>query len=161
MRPRVNTKKHYNQDSLFAVASGAIANGVIAVAVADPNPAVNNEVREGSIISAVYIEEWIHTDDAANGSSIVTFEKVPAGQTAMTAAQSAALFSYPNKKNVFYTQMGLTPNNVSYPMASIRGWFKIPKSKQRMGLGDSLNLNTHAQSNGLAACGFSTYKEQY
>ncbi len=159
MRPRVNTQKHYAQHSLFTVAAGAISNRVIANALAAP--AASNQVREGAIISAVYIEMWIQTDDAALGSSIVTLEKVPAGQTLMAAGQSAALDTYPNKKNIFFTHMGLTSNNVTYPMSPIKGWFKIPKGKQRFGLNDQLVLNVHGQSNGLNACGFFIYKEQF
>ncbi len=159
MRPRVNTEKHYVQQSLAVVASGAINNFVVAQAVAIPTTAVH--VREGAIISAIYIEMWIQTDDAALGSSIITLEKLPGVGIPMTAAQSASLNTYFNKKNVFYTQMGLTPNNVQFPMASIRGWFKIPKGKQRMGLDDALILNIHGQSNGLSFCGFCIYKEQF
>ncbi len=161
MRPVVNTKKHYIQQSLFAIASGALSNVFLITAVADPAAATANEVREGSKISAVYVEMWIHTDDASSGSSIVTLEKLPGSSGVMNAADSAALNTYDNKKNVLFTQMGLTPNNVTYPMASVKGWFKIPKSKQRFGLEDRLVLNIHAQSNGLSACGFAIYKEQF
>ncbi len=161
MRPMVHTEKHYNQESLFAVGAGAISNRIISDAVAVPATA-DNQVREGSTISAVYIEMWITSDDdALPGSSIVTLEKVPGNGALMNAADSASLNAYENKKNVFHTQMGLTSTKLTYPMASVKGWFKIPKGKQRQGLGDRLLLNIHAQSNGLSACGFFTYKEQY
>ncbi len=160
MKPVINTQKHYVQVSLATVASGAMLNTQIMQAVAAP--AAADEVREGAIIEAVYIEMWIQTDDASLGSSIVTIDKVPgSANTPMTAAESASLDTYDNKKNVFYTQMGLTPTNIQYPMASVKGWFKIPKSKRRFGLEDSLQLNVHAQSNGLSICGFMTYKEQF
>ncbi len=159
MRPTVNTRKHYVQFSLSAVASGALTGNLLIAAVAVPTGAT--QVREGAKVTAVYIEMWIQTDDAALGSSIVTLEKLPGNATSMTAAESAALDSYDNKRNVLHTQMGLTPNNVTYPMASVKGWFKIPKGKQRFGLGERLRLNIHAQSNGLSFCGFAIYKEQY
>ncbi len=160
MRPRVNTEKHIVQFSLFAIASGAITNLVLAAAAAVPTTAT--QVREGAIISAIYIEMWITSDDDASaGSSIVTMEKLPNGLVAMTAAQSASLNTYTNKSNILYTQMGLTPNKLTYPMATIKGWFKIPKGKQRMALTDGILLNIHGQSNGLAACGFCIYKEQF
>ncbi len=159
MRPIVNTEKHIIQKSLFTVASGALSATTIAIAIAAPTAAV--DIRIGARISAVYVEMWIQTDDGALGSSIVTLEKIPGNGSIMTAAESAALDGYDNKKNVFYTQMGLTPNNVTFPMASVKGWFKIPKSKQRFGLEDQLVLNVHAQSNGLNACGFFIYKEQF
>ena len=161
MRPRVNTEKHYVQVSLATVAAGAILNtklveGIAASAV----DAVS--VREGAIVSAVYVEMWIQTDDAALGSSIITLEKLSgASDTNMTTTESAALNSYDNKKHVFYTQMGLTPPATQFPMVTIRGWFKIPKGLQRFGLQDRIMLNVHAQSNGLSICGFATYKEQY
>ncbi len=160
MRPVVNTEKHYVQSSLGAVASGVIQTISIAFAVVTPTTDATT-VREGSKISAVYIEMWITSDDAAQGTAIVTLEKRTGNMVAMTAAQSGALNAYVNKKNIFHTQMGLIPNNVDYPMATIKGWFKIPKGKQRFGLNDVLVLNLHGQSNGLAFCGFYTFKEQY
>ncbi len=159
MRPMVHTEKHYHQTSLFTVASGAIRNEVLVVAAAVPTG--TNQVREGATVSAIYVEYWIQTDDTALGSSIVSLEKISSGATVMAAGDSAALNVYDNKKNIFYVQMGLTPNNITYPMNAIKGWFKIPKGKQRFGLGDSLVLNIHGQSNGLTGCGFVIYKEQY
>ena len=161
MRPTINTEKHYNQESVFTVGAGAISNRIIAVAVVVPSGTSDNEIRQGAIISAVYIEMWLTSDDALQASSIVTLEKVNGNAPLMAAGESAALNVYPNKKNIFHTQMGLIPPNVQHPLGSVKGWFKIPKGKQRFGLGDRLLLNVHAQSNGLQACGFFIYKEQY
>ncbi len=161
MKPVINSEKHIVQISLSAVASGAISNLVFATAVAVP-AATLTEVREGCIIKAIYLELWISSDDAGSGTAIVTLERVNgATTTLMTVAESAALGSYDNKKNVLHTQMGLTPSNVQYPMASLLGWFKIPKGKQRFGLGDRIVVNVHGQSNGVSMCGFGLYKEQY
>ncbi len=159
MRPRVNTNKHIVQKSLFAIASGAIVNSIIANAVAAPT--APDHVREGAIISAVYIEMWLTSDDAAAGTAIVTLEKLPGSSAVMTTTEAATLDTYTNKKNVFHTQMGLLPSNVTYPMATIKGWIKIPKGKQRFTTNDSLILNIFAQSNGVSACGFYLFKEQY
>ncbi len=159
MRPHVNTKKHIFQTSLFAVGSGAITQLPFAIAVAAPT--LDQHVREGSIISAIYIEYWLTSDDAAAGTTIVTLEKLIGSSANMTVAESAALQGYDNKKNVLHTFMGLLGPNVQVPMPAIRGWFKIPKGKQRFGLGDELVLNVHGQSNGVSGCGFAIYKEQY
>ncbi len=159
MRPVVNTEKHYTQFSLATTAAGAITNITLVNAVAAPSS--GEEVREGAVISAVYIEMWVHSDDAASGTIITTLEKVGQGTASMNTTEAADLSAYANKKNVLHTQMGLIGNNVTYPMATIKGWFKIPKGKQRFGLSDRLNLNIFAQSNGLSRCGFATYKEQY
>ncbi len=160
MRPTVNTEKHIAQKSLFAVAAGAISNVVITTAAEDASAA--NVVRIGSKISAIYIEMWITSDDAAAGTAIVTLERVPGIQTVlMSAGSAAALETYNNKKNILHTQMGLIPPNTQYPMATVKGWFKIPKSKQRMGDNDRYVLNVFAQSNGVSGCGVFIYKEQY
>ena len=159
MRPTINTEKHYVQQSLATVAAGAITP--VSIAFAEAIPTAVASVREGAKISAVYIEMWISGDDATASTAIVTLEKRTGNMVAMTAAQSAALNSYVNKKNVLHTFMGLVPPNIQYPTAALRGWFKIPKGKQRFGLQDLLVLNIHGQSNGLDFCGFFTYKEQY
>ncbi len=160
MRPVVNTEKHYVQQSLNVIAAGAISPLSIAFAVAAPST-TTSEVREGARISAVYLEMWVTSDDAANSTAILTLEKRSGNMVAMTVAQSAGLNAYVNKKNVLATFMGLVAPNVQYPTAAFRGWFKIPKSKQRFGLNDVLVLNMHGQSNGITVCGFATYKEQY
>ncbi len=161
MRPTINTEKHVVQHSLFAVASGAITGLSIVFARASPVAAVPQDVREGSRISAVYVEMWLSSDDAASGTAIVTLERLPGGVVNMTAASSASLDAYVNKKNILHTFMGLLPSNVQYPMASIKGWIKIPKGKQRFGISDRLVLNVHGQSNGVSGCGFMIFKEQY
>ncbi len=162
MRPIIHTRKHIPQFSLFAVASGAITNLEIIEALAAPVVTAASNVIEGAKITAVYVEMWLSSDDAASGSVIVTLEKVPglgAGPV-MNAADAADLTAYDNKKNIFFTQMGLLPSNVQYPMAVIKGWIKIPKGKQRFGLDDRLLLNIFGQSNGVAGCGFALFKEQ-
>jgi len=159
MRPVVNTNKHYVQASLFTIASGAVRNDIIVQAL--DVPAAVTQVRVGSIVSAIYVEMWLTSDDAALGSVVVTLEKVPGSSSPPNATDMGALGLYDNKKNVLHTQMGLISPNVQYPVAAIKGWFKIPKGKRRMGFEDTIRLNIFAQSNGVTGCGFFTYKEQY
>ncbi len=159
MRPRINTDKHIVQQSLFTVASGAITNRSIVIGIEDRT--TNSHVRIGAVVTAVYVEMWITSDDTGQGSAIVTLEKLDGGQDLMAAGDSAALDTYTNKKNILHTFMGLIGGNTQFPTAAIKGWFKIPKGKQRFGLNDRLYLNIHGQSNGLQGCGFMLYKEQY
>ncbi len=161
MRPRVHTEKHIVQQSLAAIASGALTSIQFVNAKQDPTAAAATDVREGAIVSAIYIEMWGTSDDTAAGTTVVTLEKRPSALGVITAAKSAALDSYDNKKNIFHTMMGLVPTDIQYPMPLVKGWFKIPKGKQRFGIGDKLVLNILAQSNGMSICGFATYKEQY
>ncbi len=161
MRPKVHTEKHIVQSSLFAVAAAAITRINIVKGLQAPVAATATNVREGSTISAVYVEMWLTGDDAVASTCIATLEKSIAGGTAMTVAQSASLDSYPNKRNIFHTFQGLLPPNTQYPMAAVKGWFKIPKGKQRFGIDDRLVLNIHGQSDGVTGCGFFIFKEQY
>lgn len=124
-------------------------------------PSASNEVREGCTISAVFVEMWVTSDDSAQGSTVVSLEKRPSLSPQMTYAQSQALNSYSNKRNVFFTSQGLTPPNVQSGIPFIRQWFKIPKGKQRMGLGDLITLNISGITNGANYCGFFTFKEQF
>ncbi len=155
----INTVKHYNERTLFAVGSGLIQNLTEIVAVVSPDANNAVEVVEGAIIKAIYIELWITSDDAAQGTFTFSLEKINTTQTDMTAAENITKFSYSNKKNIFYSTMGLTPPNIQSGIPIVRQWFKIPKGKQRFGLGDQLNMNLSGPSNGISVCGFSTYKE--
>ncbi len=160
VKPMVHSVKHYTHHTLFGVAIGTLTAVDLAKAknVVDVNAA--NEIKEGSLVKAVYIEFWITGDDAVQSSFSISLEKVNDGDNnIMTFAQSVALFGYPNKKNIFYETMGLSPPNTQNPMTPIRGWYKIPKGKQRFGFGDQLRVNISAINDGLTVCGFTTYKE--
>ncbi len=159
MRPIISSEKHYVQSPIFTVAQGAIGavNIISSVVVLSKN--LSNEVEEGSEVRAVFCEYWATSDGAGQGSAIVTLEKIPSQATAQTFAQSSALATYPNKKNVLYTFQGLTANNTANPVPIIRQWIMIPKSKRRFGLSDRLIINFSAITDGLTICGFSTYKE--
>lgn len=161
MRPKVMTEKHFVQRSLFTVALGTVNNHTIVFAPQTPAPTDATNVREGATVSAVYIELWMTSDDSEQGSVICTLEKRGGTTSPMSAGDAAALNNYGNKKNILHTQMGLVGTDVQVPIAIVKGWFKIPKGKQRFGQDDSLIFNILAQTNGINACGFSLFKEQY
>ncbi len=158
MRPIIQSTKHYVQHSLAVVASGAILKKDLVVGQEMPDVSSAVDVLNGASVKAIYLELWVHSDDAASGTVIFTVEKRTKGMTVMSTANAALLNEYHNKKNIFYTTMGLIPNNVTYPWAVFKGWIKIPKGKQRFGMDDVLSWNLFAQSNGLSLCGFATYK---
>lgn len=159
MKSPIHSVKHINQNTPTTVAAGAINNVLAIEAVTSLSANLSREVVEGAKVSAIYIEYWITSDDAAQGSMVISVEKVPAGATPMTYAQSVALWSYPNKKNILYTAQGLTPPNVQSGLPFVRQWIKIPKGKQRFGLEDKLYINISGISNGAVFCGMSIYKE--
>ncbi len=121
-----------------------------------------NEVEEGSVVKAVFIERWIQSDgvETTRTQFNLTIEKVPAGQAPMTQVQSLNAGSYPNKKNILYMSQGiLGGEGTQGAVPIIRNWFKIPKGKQRFGLGDRLFVNIAMLGQQAEACGFATYKE--
>ncbi len=160
MKPVVHSTKHYVQQSRSQVATVAIAEISIAQAVVVTSANLVSEVVEGSNVRAIFVEMWL-LDSSNDGSFIVNLWKRPGGNAAMTFASSNALGTFPSKRNVIYVTQGLSANNgVGNPVPIIRQWFKIPKSMQRMALGDHWVLNiTNNGLNNLEFCGFFTYKE--
>jgi len=160
MRPIIHSTKHYVQQSRSQAATVSTVNIDIIRGVESTTANAVDEVAEGSNVKAVFVEMWL-LDSSNDGSFIVTLTKDPSGLSAITFAQSNAIGTHGNKKNCFYMTQGLSANNgVGNPVPIIREWFKIPKGKQRFGLGDKLRLNiTNNGLNNLEFCGFFTYKE--
>ncbi len=155
----INSEKHYVNQTLGNVGPGVLTSVQIVAAVQAAAKDAANEVNEGSIVKAVFVEMWISSDDATQSSWVLSVEKLPGGNTAMTYAQSILMGTYPNKKNILYTTMGLAGQKIGSPIPVIRQYIKIPKGKQRFGLGDTLRLNISGITDGINFCGFYTYKE--
>ncbi len=160
MRAPIHSVKHYVQMSLTTVAAGAIVTTVLADGVERTTANAVNEVTEGAIVKAIYIELWI-VGSSGNATQITVLAKYPSGVAPFTVAQMAALGAANNKKNILFTSQGLTSNDgIAGPVNIMRGWYKIPKSKQRFGLGDTLELQIFSQAaQANEFCGFATYKE--
>ncbi len=160
VRPMVHSTKHYVQFPIDQIATGLRQSILIVTAVEGSVANDAFEVVEGSSVKAVYIELWLQNEGNL-GEFILTISKNPENGTGPTFAEQAALFTYLNKKNILYTSQGLTSNDgVSGPVNVLRGWVKIPKSKQRFGLGDRLSVViSNVSANDLVRCGFATYKE--
>ncbi len=162
VRPTINSSKHYVNVSITPTASGAVAANTIAEGkpVADVDAAT--EVREGAIIKAVYIEYWLRGSDAGVGSSYVLIvEKSSGGSPTPAAGNLAALNNYINKKNVLFASQGLVNDDTGVATPILRQWLKIPKSKQRFGLGDQLQIFMFAQGGSTDHCAMIVYKEYY
>lgn len=162
MRSPINSTKHFTHKSLTTISTSAIENIKVCEAVVAPDANLANEVREGSLVKAVYVEVWaIGGTDSATPTHVSTVEKVPSGATPMTNVQSTNLFSYPNKKNILKTRQGLVPKTGQNPVNVFGEWIEIPKGKQRMGLGDAIYVNVTAISNALEICGIMVFKEYF
>ena len=157
MKAPIHSDKHYIQRSLLTVAAGTIHEVLIAVA-RNIKTGTDSDVLEGAVIKAVFVEMWARGSETSPGSVLLTLLKIPDGQAPLFA-DMIALNDYTNKKNVFYHTQGLTNDGAADAIPFVRGWFKIPKGKQRFGLGDSLRLVVSAQALDTNICGFMTYKE--
>ncbi len=155
----INSEKHYVQTPEFVIAASAISNVTVANAVQVLDKDATNEVEEGSVIKAIWLEYWIVNNGAGTDFGVMSFEKRPGGTSSMTFVNSNNLQAYPNKRNILWTFEGLLPPNTQNPLPVIRRWILIPKGKQRMGFGERLVMNFSGAGDGMKACGFSTYKE--
>ncbi len=159
MRPPITSRKHYVQMTLDTVVTVTRNTVSLINALALPNVNTPPEVVEGAIIKAVYIELWT-LGSSNDGFQVVTLTKVPESGTGPTFTQMQTLNDYTNKKNILFTHQGLSANDgIGNPVPIMRGWYKIPKSKQRFGLGDNLILSiSNPSANTLTFCGFATFK---
>ncbi len=162
MKPVIHSTKHYVQMSRFTVTANAAVTKVIIDSTDVAAKTDVFEVEEGAVVKAVFIELWAEAA-TIDGSTIVALIKMPSNLTNITFAQLAALGNYDNKKNVLFFHQGLAADDgVSGPYPLMKGWYKIPKSKQRFGLSDRLVIATASQTPGSTSvdfCGFATYKE--
>ncbi len=160
MRPVIHSVKHYVQISRSTALTGTVVNEDIIKSVEGTVANAVDEVVEGAIVKAVYFELWL-IGSVSDQHAIVTITKQPIGVAGPAFGNMVALGTYVNKKNVFFTHQGLAGNDgISLPIPVLRGWIKIPKSKQRFGLGDNLILSIASQGDAsIFYCGFATYKE--
>ncbi len=160
--PPINSIKHYVHRTNSTVASGALQTNVVVHSVVAPATATAADVKEGSIVKAIYCEFWIVSagSPTTEAQFIIIVEKLPGNSTGITAAQALNLGAYPNKKNILYVSQGiLGSREVTGAIPVIRTWVLIPKGKQRMGLDDQLLFHLAPVGQTIKACGIFTYKE--
>ncbi len=160
MRPVIHSTKHYVQITRSSLATVSAVTEDIILAVESTVANLVDEVEEGAVVKAVYFELWLQ-NEGNDASTVVIVVKSPIGNVGPTFANMNSLGTFNNKKNILFTHQGLTPNDaIQGPMNVLRGWIKIPKSKQRFGLGDRLHLViSNSGASTLQYCGFATYKE--
>ncbi len=159
VRPMVHSTKHYVQQSIGTVAAAAIDTVDIVNAVDVAAKTGTNSVEEGSSVKAVFVEMWLRSAATSASSFNFAIIKRGGGQGAPSVAEMAALGDFDNKKNCLFFSQGLLNDVDSSALSVIRTWIKIPKSKQRFGLGDRLSWHLTAIGQSINFCGFETYKE--
>lgn len=160
MRPVIHSVKHYVQITRSSVTTVTRNIEELILSVTATAADAVDEVVEGAIVKAIYIELWL-LNTSNDGSDVVMLQKSKKTSADPTFAQMNALGTYGEKKDILFVHQGLSSNNgVGNPVQIMGGWYKIPKSKQRFGLQDELILSI--ANNGPSAleyCGFATYKE--
>ncbi len=160
MKSPIHSRKHIVQFPFDAILTGTRQGIPLIVAVDRTIADAATEVIEGAVVKAIFIELWLQ-NSANDGFSVVVVSKNVAGDTGPAFGGMADLDSYDNKKNILFTHEGLTSNDgVGNPINVLRQWIKIPKGKQRFGLGDRLDISiSNPSSNSLNRCGMAIYKE--
>ncbi len=159
MRPRIKAIKHYVQVPAATIGSGSVSGIPLITTVAEGAArATTATVEEGSTISALYVEWWISgvtADKTVNWFLVV----LPSGVSTPTVTNALNMQAYDNKKNILKAGQGLAPTGGN-TVPILREWVKLPRGKQRFGLGDKLMLLLNATGTTVNHCGFATYKEQ-
>ncbi len=162
MRAPIHSNKHYVQRSNVAVAGGtALSNDIVDAIAEGTARGTTDQVTEGSVIKACYVELWAKSDASAGTSTQqnTVLEKVLAGATPITFTQILNMSGYPNKKNVLFTSQGNLGDLTTQAIPIMRSWYKIPKGKQRFGLGDKLVLTVASTGDSIDFCALFVYKE--
>ncbi len=159
VRPIIHSVKHYVQKSIATVVGGTPDHTTIVLGAARDDVNTVTEVVEGSIIKAVYVEVWGRAGSTTPTSGQMIIYKRIGDSTDPSATDMAALGDWDNKKNILYTTMGLFNDQDADAIALFKGWIRIPKGKQRFGLGDRLKMSIFAPTIDLQVCGFFTFKE--
>ncbi len=157
----ISSIKHVVNVENAVIADAARRSVILIVAVAQNVVTDVTHVVEGSIIKAVYIEMWFKGNAAAGTEDKFQFivEKTVAGVNGATFTQLNNLMTYPNKKNVFFSSQGVVGDLTTASIPILRQWIKIPKGKQRFGLGDSLEVAISSTGATANNCGLAIYKE--
>lgn len=154
----IHTIKHYVQTASTGVASGATVGVTLVQSIAKgATRATTADVEEGAVVKAVYVEYWVKADNP-NFTVNSCLCKRPVGVAAPTFTEMSNISTYTNKKNILEFHQGLAPSG-DQVMALYRGWYKIPKGKQRMGLGDKIHISIAFTGSAGDICGFATFKE--
>ncbi len=159
MRPPIHSKKHYFQTTLSTVTNGAITNQILVESKEAPTAV--NDVVEGALVKAIFVEYWLLQASNSIGSFTAGLYKNTAGASTLSTGEAAALGDFKGKKDILFVTQGLAPANSTFQLNLCRTWFKIPKGKQRMGLGDKIQffIRNNNATDDINFCGFATYKE--
>ncbi len=156
----INSVKHYVNVENTDITAGTRSSILIVDATAATSDGVSL-VKEGSLVKAIFLEFWVKSNASAGNDAKFQFclEKAPNGVDTVSFTEMNTMGVYNNKKNVLFYSQGVLGDLTTQAIPVVRQWFKIPKGKQRFGLGDRLLVAISATTSVIARCGFATFKE--
>ncbi len=159
MRAPIHSEKHYRQITLSSATTLDKNTEDLVTAVSGAST-TSITVQEGALVKAMFVELW-GLGTTADQFFTIILVKLEGGFADPSFTNMTNLHAYTNKKNILYTTQGLAANDgVANPIPLMRNWIKIPKGKQRMGLGDKIVLVIASRGDAtIKYCGFTTYKE--
>ncbi len=158
MRPVINSEKRIVQESLSSVNALSTAGTNFVDAVQDPTASDPREIAIGSVVKAVYVEIWVLATSQQPATFNVIICKKATGTISPNFTQHQNLNGWDGKKNILEMHQGLVGDANSNPVPFFRGWIKIPKGKQRFGLGDKMLFSIAAITEDVQWCGHFIYK---
>ncbi len=159
----INAVKHYVHRTNITVTSGAGSAHTVVDATVAPATSNAQDVKEGAVIKAVFLEYWLWGAGTTGLDTQFVFviEKAPSNRASIGAAEMLNIGAYDNKKNILFVSQGVigagVDGNQAIPVH--RAWVLLPKGKQRFGLSDRLVVSATTVGTSMQICGFATYKE--
>jgi len=158
MRPIINSEKRIVQLTLSTVMVGDTLGINLVAAVQDPGATNPLQVAAGTVVKAVYLEYWLLGTSAQPPTVTTVIEKSVSGSSSITSSEMTNINAYSNKKNILEMHQGIIGDANSNPIPFYRGWLKIPKGKQRFGLGDTLTFSVKSITEETQLCGLCIFK---
>ncbi len=158
MRSIINSRKHLVQTTLSEAAANSIIATVLVDAKQNPDQDIAVEVEPGAVVKAIFVEYWVLGGGQQPSTMTYLIEKVDATSAPVTNGFMSTLHTYPGKKQILEMHQGLVGDANANPIPVFRHWIKIPKGKQRFGLGDRLVLTIRSITEATQICGFAIFK---
>ncbi len=153
----IDSIKHEARYSLLLASGGSVKNIDIAQAV--NNPVLDNDVKTGSLIKAIFFENNYNFESNITAIFDWCIAKLKVGQANVDF--DPAIPNQPNRSQVFLWGMEMPAGINNSSSIKRMGTLLIPKGKQRMSEGDRwvLFYRSSAGAGQEDACGHFIYKE--
>ncbi len=136
----VNSIKN-SVDFIDGISAATVVKKTIAIAKDNPATTIQNEVKRGSLIKAIWLEFWYYGTSPSNTNDIMDAYVIKNPGNNLTDPDPGTVGTSNEKKFVFREWRGIVGNKSlgGFPYRW-SGWLRIPKRYQRMGTDDILKF---------------------